>query len=334
MTRHAGPVAYLLLAISLLLGCGSDTGPGGAGLGEAADASFENLVQYVAEPVIETGAVKPTGIAAGPGDRIHIACSNGVTVLGSDGTPLRSWATDSPAHAVAVDQEGNVYVGLRDRVQKFDAEGNLLMAWGRSGRERGEFRFITSLVVADYNVYVADAANRAVLRFDITGDFIEEIGKVAESGEAGIVTPSMNLGVATRQNGEVVIGNPGRLRVERYTPNGRLLAKWGRPGLAPEGFCGCCNPVHIAITGDDRLVTVEKGIARVKLYDMDGALLSVLDANAARTVVPDGMAGALGPQCFGAAAVDSRGRILVLHPDEGWVWVFRKAGEDSEGSGE
>ena len=335
MMRRRAPFFSMLLGIGLLVGCGSETEPAGTGAADgqaSAGARFENLVEYVAEPVIRTEAVKPTGIAVGPDDCIFIACQQGVTVLDSRGTPLRAWATEARAHAIAVDEEGNVYVGLRDRVKKYDSEGNLLLAWGEPGRERGQFRFIASLAVRGDEVYVADAANRAVLRFDITGDFIEEIGKVAESGEANIVTPSMFLGVAARENGEVVIGNPGRLRIERHTPNGRLLAKWGRPGLDPGGFSGCCNPIHIALAGDDRLVTVEKGAARVKMHEMDGTLLAVLDANLARSVAPDEKAGVLGPDCFGGVAVDSRGRILALHPDEGWVWVFRKSRDATKGA--
>src|ERR1051326_107399 len=79
---------------------------------------------------------------------------------------------------------------------------------------------------------------------------------------------------------------------------------------AIEGFCGCCNPIGISLLPNDRCVTAEKGLPRVKVYSSRGELESVIAgpelfaADARR--IDDESAPALD------AAVDSRGRIFIL----------------------
>ncbi len=79
-----------------------------------------------------------------------------------------------------------------------------------------------------------------------------------------------------------------------------------------EGFCGCCNPSHLARMADGRFVTSEKGLPRVKLYAEDGTFVGLVagtDAFAKETVGLD-------------LAVDGDGRILVLDPVAKAVRVF------------
>jgi hypothetical protein len=81
-----------------------------------------------------------------------------------------------------------------------------------------------------------------------------------------------------------------------------------------DGFCGCCNPSHLALTPDGKFITSEKGLPRVKVYDRAGRFECVVagpDRFARDTVGLD-------------VAVDSTGRILVLDPAAGAVRVFEK----------
>jgi hypothetical protein len=53
--------------------------------------------------------------------------------------------------------------------------------------------------------------------------------------------------------------------------------KFGKFGMAnPEDFVGCCNPVNLAIAPDGKVITAEKMISRVKIYEPDGKLLAVI----------------------------------------------------------
>jgi hypothetical protein len=166
-------------------------------------------------------------------------------------------------------------------------------------------------------VFVADARNLCIQRFDREGVFAGAIGKRDNKTEfLGLIAPSPFLDFVVDKDGQVIVGNPGRLRVETYTTDGKLLGFWGEPGLAPERFCGCCNPTNLALTREGFVVTSEKGLPRVKVYDRTGKMLAYIP-----------------PRMFSEAAegmdlaVDSRDRIYVAEPVKGRILVFemRKA---------
>ena len=85
---------------------------------------------------------------------------------------------------------------------------------------------------------------------------------------------------------------------------GEPLGYFGKFGLInPEDFVGCCNPVNLAVTADGSIVTAEKLIPRVKVYDPDGGLMALIG--------PENF----DPKCTHLhLAVDSKGRILVADP--------------------
>jgi len=95
--------------------------------------------------------------------------------------------------------------------------------------------------------------------------------------------------------------NPGKHRIERYTPDDRLLGHIGRfNGIDPAGFSGCCNPTNVTVAGRDRLYVTEKAEPRAKVYDFQGNLKAVI-----ATDVFD-------PKCKNMGiAVDRRGRVWV-----------------------
>jgi len=55
------------------------------------------------------------------------------------------------------------------------------------------------------------------------------------------------------------------------------LGKFGKFGMQdPADFVGCCNPINVATTPDGKVVTSEKMVARVKVFEPDGRLLAVI----------------------------------------------------------
>jgi len=85
--------------------------------------------------------------------------------------------------------------------------------------------------------------------------------------------------------------------------------------FAVEGFCGCCNPIAIALTPEGHYVTCEKGLPRVKLYDPQGVLKCVVagpESFAANRRLNAG-AGRADPTLAALdAVVDRRGHIYIL----------------------
>jgi hypothetical protein len=209
--------------------------------------------------------------------KVYAAGDAGVRVFDSDGKVVNEIPTDAPAQTVALDEEGNLWVGFRTRVVQYAADGQSLRSWGEEGRGRGELSYVTGIAVHGMNVLVADSGNRVVHRFDLTGDFVNEIGeRDREEGMVGIILPSPTLECHVDEKGLVHINNSGRLRVETYRLDGELMGHWGEPGMADEKFCGCCNPSSIALGEDGRVATGEKGIHRVKVYDADRNMIAFL----------------------------------------------------------
>ena len=267
---------------------------------------------YALVKTLDSGHEDLRGIGIDKNDHVYLAGKAGIRVLDQDGKLVREWATPKPAVCVAVRQDGVVFVCERTKVHKYDAGGKELGSWGTEGKERGQFQIVTSIAVDDVNVFVADAGSRCIHRFDDTGDFIDEIGKRdSESGFVGIVCPSAYLDCAVAADGTLYVGNPGQLRVEQYRIDDELLAHWGKPGVQPERFCGCCNPTNITLLPNGRVVTAEKAIPRVKVYDRAGKMLAYIG--------PDSFS----PSAAGLdLAIDSKQRIHVIDPANGKVLVF------------
>jgi hypothetical protein len=254
----------------------------------------------------------PRRIVIGPEDRVYIAAGNFVSVFDRDGMRISEIGLGTAARCVAVAGDGTVYAGVRDHVEVFDNKGKRLAAWDSPGQRT----WFTGMAVGEKDVFAGDAGNRVVLRYDKSGKLAGRIGeKNKERNIPGLVMPSPYLDVKLAHDGLLRVNNTGRHRVEAYTPSGDLELSWGKPSNAIDGFCGCCNPVGLALLPDGRYVTCEKGLPRVKVYSPEGVFESVVAGaesfveNAKATFVKgteDCRLGGLD------AAVDSQQRIYIL----------------------
>ncbi|HYM34690.1 MAG TPA: hypothetical protein VET48_04790 [Steroidobacteraceae bacterium] len=226
-----------------------------------------------------------------------------------EGTQLNEIKVTDEVRCIKQANDGFIYVGLRERVEVYDANFQSRGVWEKpSGKP-----YFTGLAVNSDDAFVADAGNRVVLRYDRTGKLKGRIGaKDKDKDIPGFIVPSAFFDVEIAPDGLLRVSNPGRHRVETYTLDGDFEGAWGKPGAAIENFCGCCNPINLAVLSDGRMVTVEKGIPRVKVYSAEGAFESVVAG--AESFVEN--AAACGPQdcTVGGldAVVDRDGRIYVL----------------------
>jgi len=102
--------------------------------------------------------------------------------------------------------------------------------------------------------------------------------------------------------------------VENYRADGTPVSSWGQASMRVEGFCGCCNPSHLAVRRDGSFITSEKGLVRVKLYGPTGEFRGVVappDAFDEGTVGLD-------------LAADADGDVLVLDAVRRQIRVFRQ----------
>ncbi len=258
---------------------------------------------------INPGLSELRGLAVGPDDAICVAGDKVVMVLGPDGEQLRSITLEAAPMCLAVDENGLLYIGMKDHVEVYDAGGAKKDSW----LNQGDRAFLTSIAVADDSVYVADAGNRWVTRYDTNG---KNPGRITGKNDArnvnGFFVPSPNFDVATDEGRSVWIVDPGRHAIVQYRASGEVITSWGNGGVAIDSFCGCCSPSHIALRSDGSFVTSERGLERVKVHGPGGEFINVVVAPKDFDDDTEGM----------DLAVDSNDRILVLDPSRKQVRVF------------
>lgn len=265
------------------------------------------------------------GLAVGADGRICVAGQEGVCLLDEEGTVLNTITIDEPARCVAVgpfdgSEVERIYVGLKNRLIVYDPSGSALAEWAPFGPDA----VITSITVAE-DIWVADAGNRLVWRLDLDGHLLGRIGDPDEgSGTSHFVIPSPYFDVAAGGNGLVHVVNPGMRRIETYGRDGHLEMTWGRASSTLDGFFGCCNPAHLAITHDGKFLASEKGIPRIKVYSSEGVYEGVV-AGPQQLDVPPGAVGdprATQDQYVYDVGAAPDGRLFVLDPAKSQVRVF------------
>jgi hypothetical protein len=270
-------------------------------------------------------------VAVGPDDRIYVAGDKAIRIFSPDGKKLKNRELEGAPFCVAVggaehESPGRIYVGMREHVEVFNADGKRESVWGRPGKRS----VLTSIATAEEDVFVADAGMMIVWHYDPQGKLLGRIGKRDEAqGFPGFIVPSPYFDVAIAPDGLLRVVNPGLHRIEAYTFDGHRELFWGIRGMGVEAFCGCCNPANIAILPDGRVVTAEKGISRVKVYGPEGKFECVVVGP--ETLEPNPSAAVetrdelrIHPADL---AVDSRSRVLVLDPAIGSVRVYEHKGK-------
>lgn len=306
------------LSRQLVSGRKASESKAGSGLGHEFDYDLKayrktdpKLIAYTEEAPIPTAFAINRGLAAGKAGLLYVAGDAAVRIFDHDGKRAGEIVTGDEPRALAAADDGSVYVAMKDHVEVCGTQDARKAPWPKLGPRA----LLTSIAVGDKDVFVADAGNRVVVRFDKTGQKLGEIGrKDAAKNIQGFLIPSPYFDLAIAPDGLLRVVNPGHHRIEAYTFDGDLETSWGTPATTIEGFSGCCNPTHLAILPDGSFVTSEKGLARVKVYDVQGKFQCVVAGCEAFT----------GDTILAGLAVDSKGRVLVLDPVKKSVRVFVK----------
>ncbi|MFZ1932391.1 MAG: hypothetical protein WCB27_07860 [Thermoguttaceae bacterium] len=284
------------------------------------------LIRYDQKAAIPTGMVEPRAVAVGPGDHIFLAGDKAIAVFDAEGKKPKTIKLEQEPHCLAVAKAdrgspGPLYVGMKDHVEVYDADGRRQSVWPAAGKRS----VLTSIAVGDEDVFVADAGSLVVWHYDRKGKLLGQIGRRDPSRNIpGFVVPSPYFDVAIAPDGLLRVANPGMHQVEAFTFDGQLEVSWGKRGMGIEALCGCCNPSNIAVLSDGRIVTAEKGLPRVKVYSATGEFECVVVGS--NVLCPDP---AMLTECCEEhtlhpvdLAVDSRDRILVLDPRASCVRIF------------
>ena len=249
-----------------------------------------------------------SAVAVGSADQISVLGDGEVRTFDSKGMLVRNWKAPEGALCMAVGGGGRVYLGRAGQVEIYSAAG--IREGGFAAGESGKSADITAIKIYGPEILVADASARCIRRYTETGKLIGEIG--TQNKTRGFMLPNRSLDMDVDGKGIVRATDSGRHRVSSWILDGTPAGYFGKFGLRnPEDFVGCCNPVNIAVAPDGKIITAEKVIARVKVFDAAGKLLALIGPEH------------FDPQCIHLhLAVDSKGRILVADPIRLEVKVF------------
>lgn len=153
---------------------------------------------------------------------------------------------------VAVEKAtGNILIAdlAYDRIQVFSATGRHLVDWGCFGVEAGQFNFSLNqgnaiAVGARGNIYIADAGNHRVDRFDGRGRLVLSWSTAGSSADVQSQVDDP-VGIATDRAGRVYVAEFGIGRIQVFTPDGHLLTTWESSG---QGTGKLAYPVGIAVS--------------------------------------------------------------------------------------
>ena len=314
-TNHPWIVAVIVAAIGgsyfYLLGTAKYPEPGP---NLSYDVETWRKVDEVETRFMEVGSIvpdmaDPRAMTMGPDGRLYVAGKNVIAVYGDDDEELSRIDITGTPKCLAMADDGTFYVGYPAHVEVVNPDGTVASIWKEMPRA-----YITSIDVQGDNIYVADAGNRVVFRYDRDGNVLGRIGEIdPENDIPGIEVPSPYLDLAVNPDGDLWVVNPGLLGMERYRSDGSIVTSWYRPTLQLEGFSGCCNPTHVAFTSDGKLITAEKGLVRLKMYDVTSGEFEELIAGS--KLFPR-------EQSLRDLVVDGRNRILVLDPRTNTIRIF------------
>jgi len=282
------------------------------------DKTDPALVRYSEAGTVNTGFQQVSALAVDHNDNTYVSGDRSIRIFGEKSMLSDIRLPDTP-YCMAISADKAIYLGMKDHIEIYNMNGSLMARWDSIDQNA----IITSIAISrDNDVFVADAGNRIVLRYDASGN---PVTRISRKRPPGFIVPSPYFDLAISSGNLISVVNPGLHRIETYTFDGDFVSSWERLSMGIKGFSGCCNPVNIAILPDGKFVTAEKGIPRVKVYSARGVFESVVAGteilSKGRKIYDSG-----DPEKYQTGgidiATDSQGRVLILEPYERVVKIF------------
>lgn len=241
------------------------------------------------------------------------------------------------AAGMGIDTSGNIYVTCytgQHRIQVFSKDGILLSEWGSTGSAPGEFNQPLDVEVdGNGNIYVADAGNSRVQKFDANHNYILEFSP--PNGARGIAIDKENnvivcsntsmvykfsptgeliygINVSGNYAADVAVDRDNRMYflisppcIKIYNKDGNYISSW-----ASEGEMEMFYAAGLDISNQDEVFICDTGNARMQKYDLEGNFITSWG----------------GWDIFSSnedVKVDSSGNVYVVDPSRGAITVFK-----------
>jgi YD repeat-containing protein len=177
---------------------------------------------------------------------------------------------------VAIDSEGNLWVTDtgNNRVEKFNQKGEYLTKFGSTGSGNGQFKEPAGIAVEPSSgaIFVVDRGNNRIERFEKTGAYVGQKGSYG-SEDAHFVEPSgVAIGGPSGESAYTFfVTDSGNNRVQRFTPPGGFLGKFGSAGSAAGQFN---RPEAIDVDSSGNVWVGDRNNSRVEEFTESGESIS------------------------------------------------------------
>jgi len=251
----------------------------------------------------------PMGIAVDENGNIYVSGENSILKYDRNGNEIFSFSVDERVRCMTFSEDGLLYTASKNKVISYNKNGVQISRV----LTLIEKAVITSVAVAEDLIFIADAGNKLVHVYGIDGKIRYLIGhKDDNNGVPWFIVPSLYFDLAFDSYNKLWVVNPGKHELYQYTIDGELISTWRADTPDLKGFCGCCNPIHIAIDANDNFITSEKGMVRIKKYSSSGVFSSVVAGSDSFDADSENL----------DMTVDANNRILVLDSASSYVKIF------------
>ena len=157
-----------------------------------------------------------------------------------------------------------------DKIEKFDASGAFLLAWGGHGSGNGQLIDPAAIAVAPSGlVYVTDTGNNRIEVFDQSGVYQMQWGSFGTNASLKQMdTPS---GIAIDAAGDVYVADLNNHRIEKFGANGAYVNTWGLYGTGDGQFN---EPRGIAVDPSGNVWVADSRNNRIQEFTSGGSFLT------------------------------------------------------------
>lgn len=130
---------------------------------------------------------------------------------------------NSPKH-IAFDSQNNFYVTLGSKIKKFDKNGRFI-ATIKKDKLLGTGYFDIAIDSQD-NIYVTDAPNKCVDKFDLGGNHLKSWGENG-AGDGEFESSNSQLGIVIDSKDNIYVADNHYGRIQKFDSEGNFMKKWG-----------------------------------------------------------------------------------------------------------
>jgi DNA-binding beta-propeller fold protein YncE/4-amino-4-deoxy-L-arabinose transferase-like glycosyltransferase len=213
------------------------------------------------------------------------------------------------------------------RIQRFDAAGDFIGAWGA---EEGNVVFEVTAeglgptgvtLGTDGLLYVTDTWGHRIVVLNQSGQVVRQFGSFADTLDSPDPTVDAGMFFGPRDvvmfEDEIYVVDTGNERVQVFAPDGTFLRAWGGYGSEPNQLI---EPVGIAIDSEGRIYVADSGNSRISVFARTGTPLE-------QWTVPAWEGNFFFEPYL---AFDQAGRLYATSSATGSVEVFDRTGQHLE----